>query len=153
MIRSAFAKFAAGSLLIWGLTMAGLMASVYSVPRAKAQNAGMSPYCNQIANAVGVTTKQQIVAPAPAGNASILVCGYVISNILAGTVSFQSGTGTNCATNSAAVGPTIQFGSATGGITNDENVQYRGFRVANPGALCMTATVSTNVTIYYSYGN
>lgn len=121
------------------------------VREAKAQPFGPI-YCSQTASLVGVTTKAQIVAAPATGSASILVCGYVVSNLTGPvTVSFQAGTGSNCATNSVAVGPTLLFGSATGGISNDENGIYRGFRVANPNALCVTSpTIASNVTVYYA---
>jgi hypothetical protein len=105
-------------------------------------------YCSQqAAAAAGFTTKTQVVAPAATGTARIFVCGYVASAALTGNITFQTGTGSNCATNSQAIGPTIQL-PATGTFTDGSGV-FRGFLVTNPNALCATASTAANLTIYF----
>jgi hypothetical protein len=115
---------------------------------AKAQQGPI--YCDhQATSAAGFTTIVQIV-PAPAtGSARILVCGYTVSAATASVVTFQSGTGTNCGTGTAAVGPTIQLGVTS---TYGENPgTYQGFSVPASNALCATATSAANISVYWTF--
>jgi hypothetical protein len=93
-------------------------------------------------------TKLQVVPAPGVGTANIYVCGYVISSAGTSTVTFQAGTGTNCGTTSAAIGPTV---IVTAGISFAEDTPtYRGFLVGNPNELCATATTTAaNITVYY----
>jgi hypothetical protein len=105
-------------------------------------------YCSQQATSpAGFTTKVQVVAPPGTGSADIWICGYTVSAVAASVVTFQTGTGTNCATNSQAIGPTIQLGATS--TFGDTSSTFRGFLIQNPNALCATASTAANITVYY----
>jgi hypothetical protein len=103
--------------------------------------------CDQQATLTGFTTKATVIAAPGVGTSNIYICGYVASAALASIVTFQQGTGAACVTTSAAVGPTIQLAATT--TFSDNSDVFRGFLVANPNGLCVTATSAANITIYY----
>lgn len=129
--------------------VATMLAVLITTPTpSRAQQVG-PVYCSQMAvSATGFTTKVQVVAPAAGGSARIFVCGATISAVAASVVTFQYGTGSNCASGSTAIGPTIQLGATS--TYDDGAAVWRGFLVPNPNALCMTATAAANAAIYYS---
>jgi hypothetical protein len=125
--------------------------------RAHAQ---MATFCTQQAiSTSGFTTKVQIIPAATTGSAQIYICGYTVSAVAASVVTFQAGTGTNCGTTSANIGPKIQLGATStfGDVSNN----WRGFLVptvitagvVTPQALCVTASAAADMVVYYAYGN
>lgn len=105
-------------------------------------------YCSQMATSTsGFTTKVEIIPAPGTGTSRIFICGYAVSAALTSVITFQTGTGANCATGSTAIGPTIQL-PATGAFGEDSQV-FRGFQVANPLALCVTATAAANMVVYF----
>lgn len=135
----------AGSLIVGLTALAGLM---FHGP-AKAQQFGPF-YCNQMATAAaGFTTTKVAVVPVPGvASSRIFICGMTASSLLGGTMTFQYGTGTACATGSTAIGPTIQLPAAS---TYDDGAGvFRGFLVPAGNGFCVTgSTNAANLTIYY----
>jgi len=109
-------------------------------------------YCNAQATApAGFTTKVTlIVAPTP--TARILVCGWVVSMVAAGTITFQYGTGTNCTTTNSPTpwGPTINPSANNNNTYIDSSPVYRGMGTPAGNDLCITATNAANATVYYT---
>jgi hypothetical protein len=135
-------------------TAFALLVALWGAP-AKAQIAG-PVYCNQMATAVlPLATKTQVVAAIPSGTSQIYVCGYTVTAVAAAsTITFQYGTGTNCATGSTAIGPLVSLSNTGVSVAADNSPTFRGLIVPDPNALCATAaTAAANITIFYSYGN
>jgi hypothetical protein len=106
-------------------------------------------YCGQQATQSAVTTKATVVSGPAAGSGRTYICGYTVSAVAASVITFQTGTGGNCATGSTATGPTIQL-AATSSFT-DSSPAFRGWLVPpNGGDLCATATSTASVTVYYA---
>lgn len=141
-------KFAILSLLavLASVPFAMLVVLLGTPTPTRAQQLG-PVYCSQMAvSGTGFTTKAQIVA-APASPNRIFVCGMTVSALAASVVTFQRGTGTDCATASTAIGPTIQLGATS--TYDDGASSFRGFLVPAGTALCATATAAANAVIYY----
>lgn len=104
-------------------------------------------YCNNMATAsTGVATETQIIPAPGTGSARTYICGYTISAAAATNVTFQYGTGTNCATGSTNFGPTIVFAAA--GTFNELDV-FHGMVAPSGSAVCATGSAAATVTIYY----
>jgi len=109
-------------------------------------------YCDQQASApAGFTTKVTVVA-APSISTRILVCGWVLSMQAGGTITFQYGTGGDCATNNSPAnwGPTVLPSPNNVNTFVDSSSIWRGMATAPGNDLCVTATNASNATVYYT---
>jgi len=120
---------------------------------AQAQQPRQGPtYCSQqITAPPGFTTKTTVIPAPTTPNAAILICGWIITAAGNDTVTFQYGTGTNCATvtSPANWGPSVSLNASSLNTVIDSSPMWRGMATAPGTQLCMTATAATNATIYY----
>lgn len=81
---------------------------------------------------------------------SIYVCGYTIVSGGTTNVSLKSGTGTNCATGTAAVTPA--YSMAAQGHVFDNSPEWRGLTVPAGKDLCINSsgtTIAVQAVIFY----
>jgi len=106
-------------------------------------------YCNQQASVGGFTSTTTVIPQSD--NQSIFICGWVISGNGNLTVTFQYGTGANCATITSPVpwGPIIILNSSSLSTLVEATAIFRGLATPPGTSLCMTATAAANATVYY----
>ena len=104
-------------------------------------------FCNKIAIlAAGPATITQII-PAVAGQ-NINICGWSVTNTAAaGTFSLQTGTGSNCGTNTATFIPPLNI---TNTAPATDHVSDAWFSSPQSSAVCITPSVATiSAVVYY----
>lgn len=101
--------------------------------------------CNKTANFTGTAAAAQIVAGVT--GQIVAICGWSVTNTAAaGTVVFNTGTGSNCGTNTAAISPTISV--STNSVTDHSTFASQNVVAGN--AICQTATATITGVLYYS---
>lgn len=104
--------------------------------------------CNKVATlAVGPSSITQMIA-AVTGQ-SIFICGWHVTNTgAAGVFSFQHGTGTNCATNTATDIPAT---NVTNTAPSADHISIATLQLPVSTAFCATPSVTTiDIVVYYS---
>jgi hypothetical protein len=104
--------------------------------------------CNAVAQYSAAAAALLRVVTGVAGK-TIYICGYTIHGGGATNVGLSTGTGTNCATGTAALTP--QYVLASGTDVTDSSPFFRGLQVAPSVDLCVnsSAAAAAQVTIYY----
>jgi hypothetical protein len=148
-MRRVFGLFGAQLALIFAVGIGLTFLAVY-IRDAHAQGTG-PVYCGQQATLIGFTTKATVIAAPAGGTAQIYICGYSVSAVAASVVTFQAGTGAACATTSAATGNTIELGVTSTVI--DSSPVWRGWALGAGNELCVTGTTTSNIQVYYAFGN
>jgi len=104
--------------------------------------------CNKIATlAAGPVVTTQIIA-AVTGQ-SIFLCGWHVTNTGAtGTFAIQTGTGSNCGTNTVTLIPAV---NVTSTAPSADHIEYATAQIGPSLALCVTPSVATiSFVIWYS---
>lgn len=104
--------------------------------------------CNAVAQYSASAAALLRVVTGVAGK-TIYICGYTIHGGGATNVGLSTGTGTNCATGTAALTP--QYVLASGTDVTDSSPFFRGLQVAPSTDLCVnsSAAAAAQVIIYY----
>lgn len=131
------------TLLALGLLLfcGGAMAQPVNQPSAVTS-------CNAVAQYSAAAAALLRVVTGVAGR-TIYICGYTIHGGGATNVGLSTGTGTNCATGTAALTP--QYVLASGTDVTDSSPFFRGLQVPPSVDLCVnsSAAAAAQVTIYY----
>jgi hypothetical protein len=131
------------TLLVFGLLLLpwGALAQPVNQPNATVS-------CNAVAQYSAAAAALLRVVTGVAGK-TIYICGYTIHGGGATNVGLSTGTGTNCATGTAALTP--QYVLASGTDVTDSSPFFRGLQVPPSVDLCVnsSAAAAAQVTIYY----
>lgn len=105
-------------------------------------------FCNKIAILTAGPSAITQIIPAVAGQ-NINVCGWSVTNTGAtGTFSLQTGTGSNCGTNTVTFIPSLNI---TNTAPSTDHVSDAWFSSPQSSALCVTPSVATiSVVVYYA---
>ena len=129
---SKWASFLFGILCL----ASGLLAGQHTEAQVGPPN---QPLCNATAVFTGTGAAATVVT-APANQRAYL-CGWHITNTAAtGTFQIQSGTGSNCGTNTANITPSM---SVTNTAPSADHIEFAYANTAIAGQFCVNATVTT----------
>lgn len=118
------------------------LAGIFS-PRLEAQQIG-GVYCSQNAQFSG-TGPQRLIQGLGSG---VFVCGYDVSAAAAGTIQLNTGTGTNCGTNTQ---PFTPLWNIVTGVANFGGSPYTGVGFVPPNVdLCVTAAPAAQIMLYFA---
>jgi hypothetical protein len=133
--------------------LAALLGAFLWQSPAFAQEIGPSPiYCNStysVSGQSGPIAQTRIVQNN--GSQTISMCGWNIANTggAAVTISFQSGTGTNCGTNTVVGTTAVTVGNGAQNIDHDP---VASFSIGKGQDLCWTVTGTGNINAVIFFG-
>jgi hypothetical protein len=105
--------------------------------------------CNATAQYAASTSGLTKIITGVAGKV-VYICGYTIHGGAAVNVGLSSGTGTNCATGTAALTP--QYVLASGTDITDSSSLFRGLQVPAATDLCINSSGAAAATAIVYYG-